>query len=152
MSKIFTDAEIKEILELVQHDKHTQYIGARYVPMFGRKGEETIEWDNKAPYEPLTIVLHKGNSYTSRQYVPIGIDITNETFWALTGNFNAQVEQYRKETEVVKAELTAETEARKTPIPRSPIASHPLKPPCRPNSPQSRTTTPSRAQAQLQTN
>ena len=40
MSKIFSDTEIKEILELVQHDKHTQYIGARYVPMFGRKGEE----------------------------------------------------------------------------------------------------------------
>ena len=44
--------------------------------------------------------------------MPTGIDITDETFWALTGNFNAQVEQYRKETEMVKAGLTAETEAR----------------------------------------
>lgn len=99
MSKTFTDEEIKEILELVEHDRHTQYIGARYVPIFGRKGENTIEWDNNAPYEPLTIVLHEGNSYTSRQYVPTGIDITNNDFWAETGNYNAQIEQYRKETQ-----------------------------------------------------
>lgn len=109
MSKKFTDEEIKEILELVQHDKHTQYIGARYVPIFGRKGEPTVEWDNKSPYEPLTIVCHAGNSYTSRQYVPTGIEITDESYWALTGNYNAQVEQYRKDTALVKTGLEAET-------------------------------------------
>lgn len=114
MDKTFTDEEIKEILELVRNDRHTQYIGARYVPIFGRKGEETSEWDNKAPYEPLTIVLYKGNSYTSRQYVPTGIDITDETYWANTGNYNAQIEQYRKETTTVKAGLDAETTARET--------------------------------------
>lgn len=107
MTKTFTDEEIKEILELVRNDRHTQYIGARYVPIIGRKGEETAEWDNKAPYEPLTVVLHKGNSYTSRQYVPTGIDITDETYWASTGVYNAQVEQYRKETVTVKAGLEA---------------------------------------------
>ena len=76
-----------------------QYIGARYVPIFGRKDEESMEWDNSKTYEPLTIVLHEGNSYTSRQFVPVGIDIKNEDFWALTGNYNAQVEAYRKETQ-----------------------------------------------------
>lgn len=114
MAEKFTDEEIKEILELVRHDKHTQYIGARYVPLFGRKGETTIEWDNKSPYEPLTIVLHAGNSYTSRQYVPTGIDITDESYWALTGNFNAQVELYRRETAAVKAGLETETTDRET--------------------------------------
>lgn len=114
MSKKFTDEEIKEILELVQHDKHTQYIGARYVPLFGRKNEPTIEWDNKAPYEPLTVVIHAGNSYTSRQYVPADIDITDESYWALTGNYNAQVEQYRRETAAVKAGLETETSERET--------------------------------------
>lgn len=109
MHKTFTDEEIKEILELVQHDKHTQYTGARYVPIFGRKDETTIEWDNKAPYEPLTIVYHAGNSYTSRQYVPADIDITDESYWALTGNYNAQVEQYRRETAAVKDGLETET-------------------------------------------
>lgn len=74
-----------------------QYIGARYVPIFGRKGEDSIQWDNTGTYEPLTVVLYQGNSYTSRQFVPVGIEITNEDYWAETGNYNAQVEQYRQE-------------------------------------------------------
>ncbi len=80
----------------------TQYIGARYVPLFA----EPIEWDKTKQYEPLTIVTHEGNSYTSRQFVPTGIEITNETFWALTGNFNAQVEQYRKEVTEYDGRIT----------------------------------------------
>ena len=70
-----------------------EYVGARYVPLFA----DPIEWNDKRTYEPLTIVEHEGNSYTSRQFVPLGIDISNEDFWALTGNYNAQVEQYRQE-------------------------------------------------------
>lgn len=75
----------------------TEYVGARYVPIFGRIGDDTIEWDNSKEYEPLTIVLHQGNSFTSRQYVPVGIDINDGEYWAETGNFNAQIEQYRAE-------------------------------------------------------
>lgn len=71
----------------------TQYIGSRYVPVFA----DPIEWSNQKEYEPLTIVTHQGNSYTSKQFVPVGIDIANEDFWAITGNYNAQVEQYRRE-------------------------------------------------------
>ena len=98
MTQVFTDAQIQEILSLMmQHFSVAQYIGARYVPIFGRKGEDSIEWDNSASYEPLTIVLYQGNSYTSRQYVPTGVDILNQEFWANTGNYNAQVEQYRQE-------------------------------------------------------
>lgn len=70
-----------------------EYVGARYVPLFA----DPIEWNDKRTYEPLTIVEHEGNSYTSRQFVPLGIAISNEDFWALTGNYNAQVEQYRQE-------------------------------------------------------
>lgn len=77
----------------------TQYIGSRYVPIFA----DPIEWSSANTYEPLTIVLHEGNSYTSRQAVPKGIDISNEAFWALTGNYNAQVELYRRETAAAKA-------------------------------------------------
>lgn len=80
----------------------TQYIGARYVPLFA----EPIEWDKTKQYEPLTIVTNNGNSYTSRQFVPTGIEITNEAFWALTGNFNAQVEQYRKEVAAYDGRIT----------------------------------------------
>ena len=87
-----------------------EYIGARYVPLFA----DPIEWDGKQTYEPLTIVCHSGNSYTSRQYVPAGIEISNESYWALTGNYNAQVEQYRKETAMVKAGLETETNTRES--------------------------------------
>lgn len=81
----------------------TQYIGARYVPLFA----DPIEWDKTKQYEPLTIVTNSGNSYTSRQFVPAGIEITNEEFWALTGNYNAQIEQYRNEVTSYRNEVTA---------------------------------------------
>lgn len=64
------------------------------MPLFA----DPIDWDETKTYEPLTIVYHQGNSYTSRQSVPAGVDITDTTYWALTGNYNAQIEQYRKET------------------------------------------------------
>ena len=65
-----------------------QYIGARYVPLF------TGQWDNTKAYEPLCIVTHNGASYTSRQAVPVGIDISNSAYWALSGNYDAQVQSY----------------------------------------------------------
>lgn len=80
-----------------------EYVGARYVPQFA----EPAQWSNTRTYEPLTIVMNKGNSYTSRQFVPTGIDIANEQYWALTGNYNAQVEQYRKEVSDVSDGLSA---------------------------------------------
>lgn len=94
----FTPEQIQEILDLFfENFAHRQYIGARYVPIFGRKDEESIEWDNTGTYEPLTIVLYQGNSYTSRQFVPVGVAITNLEYWAPTGTYNAQVEAYRQE-------------------------------------------------------
>lgn len=74
------------------------YTGARYVPLFA----DPAQWDNTRAYEPLTIVLNQGNSYTSKTFVPVGVDIGNEDYWALTGNYNAQVEAYRQEVEKLK--------------------------------------------------
>ena len=85
----------------------TQYIGARYVPIFA----EPDEWDNTKKYEPLTIVLHEGNSYTSKQAVPVGIDINDTKFWAQTGNYNAQVEGYRREVRAFDGRITANADA-----------------------------------------
>lgn len=68
-----------------------QYIGARYVPLI--KGE----WNSTVNYEPLTVVTYQGNSYTSICYVPTGVVPTDTSFWAMTGNYNAQVEFYRQE-------------------------------------------------------
>lgn len=69
------------------------YIGARYIPIFA----DPIEWNSKTTYEPLTIVTYKGDSYTSKTFVPTGIDITDTDYWAKTAGYNAQVEQYREE-------------------------------------------------------
>lgn len=54
-------------------------------------------WDDTKEYDRLSVVLHEGNSYTSKKQVTAGIDILNEEFWVITGNYNAQVEEYRKE-------------------------------------------------------
>ena len=57
MADTFTPEQIAQILqEFFKVVGTRQYIGARYVPIFGRKGETSIQWDNSAPYEPLTIV------------------------------------------------------------------------------------------------
>lgn len=92
-----------------------EYIGARYVPVLATP----IEWDSTIAYEALTIVTYQGNSYTSRQAVPVGTAITNENYWALTGNYDAQIEQYRQEVRNYDARITnnaaaisAETAAR----------------------------------------
>ena len=76
-----------------QQGSYNTYIGARYVPIFGG------QWDNTKAYEPLVIVEYQGNSYTSKTYVPIGADINNTDYWALTGNYNAQVEAYRQQVQ-----------------------------------------------------
>lgn len=69
-----------------------QYVGARYVPKI------MGEWDKNIPYEALSIVTYKGNSFTSKIPVPAKVDIGDETYWVNTGNYNVQVEEYRKET------------------------------------------------------
>ncbi len=84
-----------------QQGSYNTYIGARYVPIFDG------QWSNTKAYEPLVIVEYQGNSYTSKTYVPIGADINNTDYWALTGNYNAQVEAYRQE--VLSYQETVET-------------------------------------------
>lgn len=69
-----------------------QYVGARYVPKI------MGEWNKALQYEALSIVTHLGNSFTSKVPVPANIDITNTDYWVNTGNYNTQVEAYRKET------------------------------------------------------
>lgn len=70
-----------------------QYIGARYVPVFDG------EYNSEKAYEPLTIVTYLNNSYTSKKTVPAGTLPSNTEYWALTGNYNAQIEEYRQEVE-----------------------------------------------------
>ena len=107
-----TPEEIKQVIhDFVNTMSSQQYKGARYVPIVGRLGEESAEWDNTAPYEPLTIVLHEGNSYTSRKYVPVGIGLDNGEYWAMTGEFNGQVAQLRAIVMRFQAQIDANTQA-----------------------------------------
>jgi lysophospholipase L1-like esterase len=84
-----------------------QYVGARYVPVFANP----LEWSDTREYEPLTIVTYQGNSYTSMQYVPTSISIADTAYWALTGNFNAQVEAYRAEVRTFDDRINANAAA-----------------------------------------
>ena len=88
-----------------------QYVGARYVPKFANP----VEWASNTSYEALTIVTFNNASYTSKVPVPptVGNPANNPQYWALTGNYNAQVEQYRQETETVSNNLTTEITNRK---------------------------------------
>lgn len=82
------------------------YTGMRYVPVFA----DPPEWSSANSYEPLEIVIHEGNSYTSKTFVPVGIDISNSAYWALTGNYNAQVEQYRQQVQQFDGRIAKNTE------------------------------------------
>lgn len=67
------------------------YKGHRYVP------KVMGEWDNQETYEGLSIVTDQGTSYTSKKRVPVGVDILDEEYWVVTGNYNAQIEHYRQD-------------------------------------------------------
>lgn len=76
---------------LPEKPAYNTYVGARYVPIYDGA------WSSSKKYEPLVVVQYQGNSYTSKTYVPAGVNPTNENYWAQSGNYNAQVEEYRKE-------------------------------------------------------
>lgn len=76
-----------------------QYIGARYVPKIDG------EWNAQKSYEGLTVVTYNGASYTSKKSVPVGININNNEYWVLTGNYNAQVESYREISEKIANDI-----------------------------------------------
>ena len=80
----------------------SMYVGARYVPKFA----DPIDWDIERGYESLTIVTYKGESYTSKCPVPPGIDIKNERYWALTGAYNAQVEEYKNQVKDLSEQVS----------------------------------------------
>lgn len=69
---------------------NTQYVGARYVPKI------MGEWNKALQYEALSVVTYMGNSFTSKVPVPANVDITNGDYWVNTGNYNAQVAEYKK--------------------------------------------------------
>ena len=79
------------------------YVGARYVPKFA----DPVEWQANTSYEAMVIVTYNNASYTSKVPVPPTVDnpAENSKYWALTGNYNAQVEEYRQETADIKTKV-----------------------------------------------
>lgn len=86
-----------------------QYIGARYVPIFA----DPVTWSDDRTYDPLTMVQYVGETYMSKQYVPIGAPLPtvgegqeDNEFWVHMSNWNAQVEAYREEVERYAQEVS----------------------------------------------
>ena len=75
----------------------SMYIGARYVPIFA----DPVEWDDEREYEPLTIVVHNGDCYTSKCYVPKGAPLPpypegQTKYWVKTSDYNYQFADLKK--------------------------------------------------------
>ena len=75
----------------------SMYIGARYVPIFA----DPVEWDDEREYEPLTIVVHNGDCYTSKCYVPKGAHLPpypegQTKYWVKTSDYNYQFADLKK--------------------------------------------------------
>lgn len=66
--------------------------GARYVPKF----KDPINWVQSESYEAITVVQHNAFTYLSKQPVPAGVDILNETYWLRWADPNAQMEELRQ--------------------------------------------------------
>lgn len=94
-----------------------QYVGARYVPkVYTNPDDGTSNWKSGAGYEALTIVTYNGDSYTSKIKVPtnIGAPDANIAYWVKTGDYNAQIVNYRQEIlNAVSNEATARESADK---------------------------------------
>lgn len=73
------------------------YIGMRYVPKFVGNWDSTMQ----TVYEPLSIVMYNNSTYTSKQEVPTGINITNTTYWVLTGNYNGQISNLQSQIDTI---------------------------------------------------
>lgn len=65
----------------------TEYIGARYTPIFA----DPVEWSSARAYEPLTIVIYGNDSYTSKRAVPVGVEITDTEYWIRTSTGNPDI-------------------------------------------------------------
>ena len=75
----------------------SMYIGARYVPIFA----DPVEWDDEREYEPLTIVVHNSDCYTSKCYVPKGAQLPpypegQTKYWVKTSDYNYQFADLKK--------------------------------------------------------
>lgn len=80
-----------------------QYVGARYVPKFSDVNDG--EWSSTYSYEALIIVRYGNDYYTSKKPVPVGIEITNDEYWVLSGDYNGAISALNGRVDGVQDEL-----------------------------------------------
>lgn len=87
----------------------TQYIGARYVPVFYEDSHGGNAWESGVVYEPLTIVTYLNQSYTSKKPVPANISnpADEPDYWVLTGAYNAQIAQLSQDVDDLEANVNS---------------------------------------------
>lgn len=73
-----------------------EFVGKRVVP------DHVGVWNQKKTYEPLMIVLdgETGDSYISRKAVPIGIPLSDESYWSLCAHYSAQMRKLEQDVDV----------------------------------------------------
>lgn len=75
-----------------------RYVGNRCIPM------PMGNWDKNKEYESLSVVLaSNGDSYTSKKNVPKGIELSNTEYWAISSQFNAQLEVQKQRIDNIVA-------------------------------------------------
>lgn len=79
-----------------------KYNTGRCIPVCEGVHSETKEYLN------LSVVLETstGNSYTSKKKVPVGIELNNLDYWALSGQYNAQMAEVHRRIAQIEAENT----------------------------------------------
>lgn len=62
------------------------------------------KWDKTKEYLGLSVVLDEktGDSYTSKKVVPAGTELTNKDYWALSGQYNAQMALIKLQLEAMQ--------------------------------------------------
>lgn len=75
-----------------------KFIGNRCIPTPEGK------WDKTKEYLGLSVVLDEetGDSYTSKKVVPAGTELTNKDYWALSGQYNAQMTLIKLQLEAMQ--------------------------------------------------
>ena len=86
-----------------------EFVGKRVVP------DHVGVWDQKKTYEPLMIVLdgETGDSYISRKAVPIGISLSDESYWSLCAHYSAQMRKLEQDVDVDVQQMHSDMTATK---------------------------------------
>lgn len=84
-----------------------EFVGKRVVP------DHVGLWSQDKVYEPLMIVLNgaTGDSYISRRAVPVGISLSDESYWSLCAHYSAQMRKLEQDVETDVQQMHSDVDA-----------------------------------------